>query len=268
MLPDIKELQELITQAARQELLARFAEASLYHKHEHKPDGSIVSAADIAMQRFMKIELAQRWPQYGFLGEEMPAHEQQQIINNQQKGFWCLDPLDGTSNFAAGIPFFAVALALIMGGEIVIGLVYDPMSDECFTAQKGQGAWLNGKRLQAGITQRALSESIAVVDFKRLAVPLAIKLVTHPPYYSQRNFGSVALEWCWLAAGRFHVYLHGQQKLWDYAAGSLILSEAGGHALTLEGTTIGNDGLESCSAVAAHDSGLFEEWKDWLQANH
>ena len=87
-----------------------------------------------------------------------------------------------------------------------------------------------------------------------------------PPYLSQRNFGSVVLEWCWLAAGRFHVYLHGGQKLWDYAAGSLILSETGGFALTLNGAPVCCADLQPSSVVAALDAKLFQEWKMWLDS--
>lgn len=265
MLPNIEELQEILTQGARRELLSRFADVALDTKHQYKSDGSIVTAADIAMQRYVQKELEQRWPEYNFLGEETSEYQQQSAAE-QTTGFWCLDPLDGTSNFASGIPFFVVSLALIIDGVIVLGLVYDPIREECFTAQKGQGAWLNNKRLQNQITGRPLSQCVAVVDFKRLAAPLATELVTHPPYASQRNFGSVALEWCWLAAGRFQVYLHGQQKLWDYAAGSLILREAGGHAVTLEGNKM-DDGLHPSSVVAALDGVLFQEWRGWIQAN-
>ncbi len=267
MLPNTKDLQDILVQAAQQELLPRFNEISPDHRHRHKPDGSVVTAADIAMQRHVREQLEQRWPQYRFLGEEMPENEQQEILADQEAGFWCLDPLDGTSNFAAGIPFFAVSLALIIGGEMSIGLVYDPCREECFAAQKGQGAWLNAIRLQDRKVNPALGKCVAVVDFKRLARPLASMLAAHPPYASQRNFGAVALEWCWLAAGRFHVYLHGQQKLWDYAAGSLVLDEAGGHAMTLEGHKIGG-GLQACSVIAALSGELFREWKSCVQANN
>jgi myo-inositol-1(or 4)-monophosphatase len=111
-----------------------------------------------------------------------------------------------------------------------------------------------------------LRRSIAVVDFKRLPAALAAALVASPPYSSQRYFGSGALEWAWLAAGRFQVYLHGRQKLWDYAAGALILAEAGGLAESLDGGPIYTEALQPRSAVAACDAALFEAWKAWLAA--
>jgi len=174
-----------------------------------------------------------------------------------------LDPLDGTSNFAAGLPFFSISLALLIERKSVLGVVYDPIRDECFTAERGRGAWLNGVQLRVRPTDLPLRRGLAVVDFKRLG-PLAAKLAARPPYSSQRNLGSVALEWCWLAAGRFQVYLHGKQKLWDYAAGALILSEAGGHAETLQGEPIFSPELQPRSVVAAGDARLFQEWKAWL----
>jgi len=261
MLPDLKQLHELLVLASKQELLPRFAEVT----RAEKPDGSIVTSADIAMQKNIQENLNRLWPEYNFLGEEMTEDEQQSLLNDSNMGLWCLDPLDGTSNFAAGIPFFAVSLALIINGEVVLGLVYDPVRDECFSAQKGQGAWLNTTRLTAREFGLPLNRSIAVVDFKRLPAPLAAKLVKHPPYYSQRNFGSVALEWCWLAAGRFQVYLHGRQRVWDYAAGSLILAEAGGHAATLEDDTPCGMEFKPCSVVVALDSSLFDAWRGWLK---
>ncbi len=178
---------------------------------------------------------------------------------------WCVDPLDGTTNYAAGVPFFSVSLALLIQGRPLLGVVYDPVRDECFTAQKGRGAWLNDKALGTrSLTPLSLERSVAAVDFKRLSAPLAVRLATQHPYGSQRNFGACSLEWCWLAAGRFHVYLHGGQKPWDYAAGCLILSEAGGRALTLEGEDIFAAGLTTRSVAAALDPVLFAAWRESL----
>lgn len=99
-----------------------------------------------------------------------------------------------------------------------------------------------------------------MVDYKRLPATLAETLASKPPYSSQRSFGSVALDFCWLAAGRAHVYLHGRHNLWDYAAGLTILHEAGGHAITLEGEREPPLSLQPRSTAAALDEGLFREW--------
>ncbi|MEN8259392.1 MAG: inositol monophosphatase family protein, partial [Pseudomonadota bacterium] len=109
-----------------------------------------------------------------------------------------------------------------------------------------------------------LSQAMGLIDFKRLPADLAVRLVTGAPYASQRSFGSVALDWCWLAAQRVHVYLHGKQQIWDYAAGNLIFHEAGGYSTTLDGGRVFANELRSRSAVAAPNKSLFEEWTAWL----
>ncbi|MGE6565108.1 inositol monophosphatase [Pseudomonas asiatica] len=260
MHPDLQELQEIVVTTAREELLPRFAKTSV----DRKLDGSLVTEADIAMQRQLGAALMTRWPKYEFLGEELSAAEQARLLDTPNEGLWCLDPLDGTSNFAAGIPYFATSLALLVGGEAILGLVYDPHRDECFTAEKGRGAWLNGEPLGSRHYKRTLSEGIGLIDFKRLPSELAAKLVHKPPYSSQRSFGSSALDWCWIASDRCHVYLHGRQMLWDYAAGRLILEEAGGHSVTFEGEAVLRPELRPRSVAAALSEELFREWVAWL----
>jgi myo-inositol-1(or 4)-monophosphatase len=262
MLPPLETLRDMVRTAAREELLPLFADVIRHIKH----DGSVVTEADVAMQHRLKADLARHWPEYEFLGEEMPGHEHEQLTTAKGKGLWCVDPLDGTSNYATGIPFFAVSLALIIDGHAELGLVYDPVRDECFMARRGKGAWLNDIVLGAHepAPPDTLRRCIACVDFKRLDATLAAQLSAHPPYGSQRNFGASSLEWCWLADGRFHLYLHGGQKFWDYAGGSLILIEAGGSASTLAGEGVFSHGLAPRSVVAAATPALFSAWKTWL----
>ena len=263
-LPDLRELRSLVRACAEDELVPRFADVSRHLKL----DGSVVTEADHAMQDRVQKELHLHWPQYAFLGEEMSADQQAQLAHAKLEGLWVLDPLDGTSNFAAGVPFFSVSLALLIDGRPEIGLVYDPIRDECFVAQRGRGSWLNGLSMGTQVpVHLPLARTIAVVDFKRLDRALAARLGAEPPYGSQRNFGSSALDWGWLADGRFHVYLHGGQKLWDYAAGILILTEAGGQAVTLDGEDVFTSGLGSRSVVATRDPELFQTWKAWVAAN-
>lgn len=260
MMPRSDELQSLIIRAGVEELLPRFHQVG----HRVKDDGSILTEADLAMQRRLCIELARRWPEIDFLGEEMPPERHAALLRDTGRPLWCLDPLDGTSNFAAGLPCFATSLALLIGGEPVLGVIYDPMHDECFRADKGHGAWLNERPLSIRATRYSLDRSVALVDLKRLATPLARRLVEKPPYASQRNFGSSALEWAWIAAGRGHVYLHGGQKLWDFAAGSLILAEAGGYSCTLEREPVFKQTLAPRSVIAGGGNALFRGWRDWL----
>ena len=261
---ELNELRAKVIAVAESELLPRFTAMA----RAQKQDGSVLTEADLAAQIALKEVLSQRWPQYTFLGEEMEESAQRLLLQDASAGVWCVDPLDGTSNFAAGIPFFATSVALLRGGVAVAGVVYDPVRRECFYTRRGGGAWLNGERLTAQRPAVRLKQTVALVDFKRLAAPLAQRLALTPPYSSQRSFGSVALDWCWIAAGRGDVYLHGKQKIWDYAVGSLLLAEAGGHSSTLEGEPVFRADIAPRSAVAALDADLFDEWRAWLGAEN
>jgi len=252
-------LQDIIVAAAREELLPRFARV----EREHKRDGSVLTEADLAMQTRVADRLLARWPDTVFLGEEMAPAEQTRLLAAQQP-VWCLDPLDGTSNFAAGIPYFCVSLALLQHGTVVLGMVYDPLRDELFSADRIQGARLNGASLAVPASGLELRQATGLIDFKRLDAVLATRLVTDMPFASQRSFGSVALDWCWLAAGRCHIYLHGRSRVWDYAAGNFIFESAGGYACTLDGDPVFTQALTPRSAVAAVDRPLFTDWTQWL----
>lgn len=260
MLPDLDLLQDLIRRAGIEELLPRFMQVARIHK----PDGSLLTEADLAVDRRLRQELSKRWPAIAFLSEEMPAAEQKARLDNKARAFWCLDPLDGTTNFAAGLPYFAISLALIAEGAPQLGVIYDPIHDECFGAERGGGAWLNGARLTATSRVGTLEEAVASVDLKRLPPALALRLVHNSPFYSQRNFGACALEWAWLAASRIDLYLHGGQKLWDLAAGVLLLAEAQGHSLSLAGSPVFQPTLTPRSVIASPDLKLFKQWQAWL----
>lgn len=262
-LPDISELRQLIVSAAKSVNLEEFCQ----HQSQAKPDGSIVTALDHRMQELIASELNNLWPQFSFLGEEMDHADQLDIINNPGNGFWALDPLDGSSNFAMGFPFYGVSLALIVKGKPKIAVVYDPVRNECFSAVAGRGAFLGDKSLKTPTCDFALNECIANVDYKRLVSDLADRLVRSPPYRSQRNLGACVLEWCWLASGRVQLYIHGGQRLWDFAAGSLILEEAGGKFTSLSGNELDYQKLTKRSVIAASNSKLYELWFDWIKEN-
>ncbi|MBE9515842.1 MAG: inositol monophosphatase [Proteobacteria bacterium] len=255
--PRLEHLGSLISDLARKEILSRFLDTPA----ETKADGSLLTEADSAMQSAVIKALKKKYPKINVLGEEMSA-DQQQAMLNEGNPFWCVDPLDGTTNFAAGMPVFSVSVALVEQGKPVLGVVYDPIRGECFSAAAGQGAWLNGLPLHVRPWTRGLSEAVAVVDFKRLSRDLSVNLVTDPPYRSQRNLGTCALEWAWLAAGRFQLYLHGGQKLWDHAAGALIAREAGVQVLTPQGEPVIANDLAPCPVLAATDMPLWVQWHD------
>jgi myo-inositol-1(or 4)-monophosphatase len=257
--PTIEQLNAIVIPAAQRELVPHFGSMD----YEYKEDGSVITKADIAMQLALVDGLQNSWPEYAILGEEMTDDEQQAVLNSNT-GYWCIDPLDGTNNYATGMPFFAVSIALIIDGVAQLGYIYDPLRDEVFSAIKGKGAQLNGQHLNHKPIATDDNKVIAEIDMKRLPSELATRLVTSPPYGSQRNIGSSALDWCWLAAGRYNVYLHGGQKLWDYAAGHLICAEAGGSSISLDGEPVFRNLLETRSVLASLDAELFERWKQWV----
>ena len=262
LLPDRCEVADLVMQVSR----TVFDKDSAARAVSVKQDGSVVTEIDMTIQSCLKHELEARWPQFGFIGEEMLHDDQDAIIHHDTEGYWVLDPLDGTTNFTSGFLVYGVSLALIIGGKAEIAVTFDPIRSECFSAKRGGGAYLNGRRLSCR-GDIPLSECIANVDYKRLTEDLSAQLVRCPPYRSQRNLGSSVLEWCWLATRRFQLYLHGGQKLWDFAAGYLILSESGGQATSLSGQPLDCDKLRKRAIVAATNSQLLTQWAGWINGH-
>lgn len=260
--PTLEALSELVRDIGL-ELLSGPVE---HGKMSAKRDGSYVTDVDLALQARIQHALKEMHPDIPFIGEETPEEERARILQSDNSRVWCLDPLDGTTNFTSGLPFYGISLALLEDRLPVQSVVFDPIRDECFTARAGSGAWLNGSRLPAP-EKRSTARCVACVDFKRLARTVSEHLVAQPPFKSQRNLGACVLEWCWLAADRFQLYLHGGQHLWDYAAGSLILNEAGGSAVTLEGVEVPGKSLylnRKVSVVAAGHPAMLEEWWSWI----
>ena len=258
--PDLKQLANIVMAAADDIIMAQADGVCC----TTKADGSPVTEIDLAVQEKVRSELSRLWPAISFLSEEMSSLEQQSVLDSGNS-YWCLDPLDGTTNYVTSIPLFAISLALVSPEGCEIGLVYDPSRKELFSARRGGGAAINGESLHCSTVANELADCIAAVDFKRLPSTLRCRLAESAPFRSQRNIGTVALEWCWMAAGRFQLYLHGGQKLWDYAAGELIFREAGGVAQTLEGENAFAHQLASRSAIAAGNERLFGLWHDSIR---
>ncbi len=255
-------LESLVRDIAREEILPRYLKSA----RNRKADGSLFTEADLESQRRFTEALPTLLPG-PVLGEEMTPEEQARQWTEGRRGLWCIDPIDGTTNFANGIPFFAVSIAYLVEHEPRFGVVYNPVTDESFYAAKGAGAYLNGTELPLRPAAANLRDAVAGVDFKRISHHLGDELAVRPPYYSQRNFGSSALEWCFVAAGRLDVYLHGGQMLWDYAAGRLILAEAGGEAAALDGGSLMAGPAVKRGVVAAANPTLFAEWRAWLNGH-
>ncbi len=246
---------------AAEEIMPRYMKVA----HQHKSDGSLRTEADLAAQEALTRKL-QAILNVPVIGEEMSEPQQVALWADGQQTVWCVDPLDGTSNFVHGLPYFAVSVALICGGKSVLGVVVDPVANETFAAERGRGASLNGEKLVGRTAAATLGAALAGVDMKRLDSKLAAALAGSPPYSSQRNFGASTLDWCYTAAGRYDMYLHGGQKLWDYAAGSLLLEEAGGQMCSLASDDFSHSNVWQRSVIAALDAKLFDEWKGWIRA--
>ncbi len=189
-----------------------------------KRDGSIVTETDLAAQNLISDTLLEHFPDISFLGEEMDKDEQLRHLEHGR--FWCVDPLDGTTNFTTGLPVFATSLALMDEGTPILACIHDPVRGETFTAMRGAGAFRNHQRITVS-HKTTVEEAVGFIDFKRLEGEHAIRLATEKFFRSQRNIGSCVLEWAWLATGRAQFIIHGGEKVWDYAAGALLAEEAG-----------------------------------------
>ena len=260
----LNRLAELVREVAQTAVMPRFLNTAV----STKSDGTRLTEADLHAQALF----AERLPKIincPMLGEEMSADEQHAIWQHAATGLWVVDPIDGTNNFINGLPHFALSVAYICHGRAQLGAIFHPMMQEMFTAERGRGAWLNGRPLPLRHAPKKLNESIAGVEVKYLrSGKLASRMQTLHPFGSQRSMGSSTLDWCYLAAGRYDLYLHGGQKLWDYAAGALIYEEAGGRLATLEGDDFwSGEHVFKRSVIAGLQSDLFDRWLAWIRAN-
>jgi myo-inositol-1(or 4)-monophosphatase len=250
---------DAVRNVAADEILPRYRSVVAMRKD----DGSVVTEADFAAQHALVKRLT-ALEDIPVLGEEMPSHEQLAIFERGGR-YWCVDPLDGTSNFSAGIPFFAISVALMDGTLPIFGTVYDPIADEAFYGVRGGGAWLNHQSLRVPAHGPALVHAVAEVSLRGKTSALRGALKRHAPYARRVTSGSSTLSWCHLAAARIDVMLHSGQKIWDYAAGALILEEAGGSLGTIDRDDFWAAPAWTRSAVAARTKPLLEDWKSWVR---
>jgi len=199
-----------------------------------KGPANFVSAADHRAEEILCAELSAARPGYGFLGEEGGRRE-----GTDRTHTWIVDPLDGTSNFLHGIPHFAISIGLEREGAIVAGLVYNPIDDELFTAERGKGAFLNDRRLRVAARQR-LADAVIACGLPHLGRgDLALNnrelAAVQRKVAGLRRFGAAALDLAWVAAGRFDGFWERGLSPWDVAAGSILVREAGGFVTDLDG---------------------------------
>jgi myo-inositol-1(or 4)-monophosphatase len=250
-----------VRRVAASEVMPRFLRVG----SSRKEDGTLFTEADIETQRALERELP-HIVACPVLGEEMTAEEQAERWADHD-ALWVIDPIDGTTNFVHGLPYFAISVGLMRRGRPSLAVIYNPVTDEMFYAALGHGAFLNGQQLPLKKHVPIMSEAIAGVEVKWLGGRLPQRLACVAPYGSQRNLGASTLDWCYIAAGRFDVYVHGGQRLWDYAAGCLVLSEAGGQMTSLYHEDYWDDDVWQRSVVAALNPGLFAQWAKWIKTN-
>ena len=215
-----------------------------------KGPANFVTAADRRAEETLRQELERARPGYSFLGEEGGLRE-----GSDRSHCWIVDPLDGTLNFVHGVPHFAISIALEREGTIVAGVIYNPVSDELFTAERGKGAFLNDRRIR--VTGRTrLAEAViacALPHPSRGDVGLARNEhnAVQDKIAGLRRFGAAALDLAWVAAGRFDAYWERGLSPWDVAAGIVIVREAGGFVTDVDG---GEVALASGGIVAGNEA--------------
>ena len=235
---------------------------------EYKGDVDLVTEADRASEALIKQRLAEAFPEHGIYGEEGTRER----MNGEYR--WYVDPLDGTTNFAHQFPVFCVVLGLERrspelkveeDGEMVAGVIYDPLRDECFVAERGKGSWLNGRRISVSKT-KTLQESLTATGFpsqKRHDSPNVhfyqeITLRSH----GVRRAGSAALDLAYVACGRLDGYWEFKLNPWDTSAGYLLVEEAGGTMTHFDGGKFTLDSRE----ILATNGLIFGEMKGIFEA--
>ena len=220
-----------------------------------KGPADFVSSADLKAEQILRDELGRARPDYAFLMEESGHTAARQPATDTVQRRWIVDPLDGTTNFLHGLPHFAISIALEERGEIIAGVVYDPIKDEMFWAEKGAGAYLNDRRLRVsgrGNLERALVGTGSPFKGHGEAPQFLAELnAVIGATAGMRRWGVASLDLAYVAAGRFDAFWERNLSTWDTAAGIALVREAGGYVSQVEGKPFR---LDSPSILAANDT--------------
>jgi len=229
-------------------------------EYSSKGRNDYVSQADVEAERAVLDVLTRAYPDHGIIAEESGEREGSEYT-------WIIDPLDGTTNFLHGFPMFAVSVAVKRAGVLEHGVVYDPLHDEMFTASRGEGAQLNGKRIRVSTTRKLAPSLLGTgFPFRDLGIiePWMRSFQSLLPKTSGiRRAGAAALDLAYVAAGRLDGFWEFGLKPWDMAAGALLIREAGGLVSDVSG---GQDFLESGNLVSANPL-IFEEFRKIVARN-
>lgn len=213
----------------------------------YKGEVDLVTEADERAEQKIKEVLREAFPDYGMLTEESGE------LRGEGDARWIVDPLDGTTNYAHGLPIFSVSVALEKADEVVLGVVHDPMAQETYAGERGGGATLNGRPIRVSNTVDLIRALLATgFPYDRDEVPVVLDLFGRFAILTQsmRRLGSAALDLCYVAAGRLDGYYERGIKAWDIAAGVLILEEAGGETTNYGGHQLNS--LQSGEVVASN----------------
>lgn len=227
---------------------------------EHKSEIDLVTEIDRRSEAFLLGEIRKYFPNDRIIAEESG------VVQGNNGHVWHIDPLDGTVNYAHGVPFFSVSLGFVADGQIQLGVVYDPVRDECYTAQRGRGAYLNGQPLKVS-TADELIQSLLVTGFPYDIREREENNLDHYANFSLRSqgvrrLGSAALDLCYVAAGRLEGFWEVQIQSYDIAAGALIVEEAGGTVTDVRG---GPDFLAPPCSILATNSRIHQAMLDVLE---
>lgn len=226
-----------------------------------KGPADYVSKADRRAEGILRAELSKARPTYGLLMEEAGA-----IAGSDTSNRWVVDPLDGTTNFLHGIPHFAISIALERDGEPFAGVIYSPIHDEMYVAEKGSGAYLNGRRLRVS-ARKSVEEALFATGIPFNGLPdhdLFLRQLEPVMAISAgvRRFGSAALDLAYVAAGRYDGYWENGLNPWDVAAGIVLVREAGGFVTDLAG----GGKMLSGGGILAANSALHPQLQRLIQA--
>ncbi len=229
-----------------------------------KGPGDFVSAADKKSEKIIIEELSKAHPDYGILSEESG-----EINKNNKENRWIIDPIDGTSNFLNGIPQFAISVAYEEKGKVICGMIFDPIKNEMFFAEKGAGAFLNNSRIRVS-NKKKLKESMLVTggprrsSKKRESIFKEYNNISNIVDIPIRKFGSAALDLANVASGRFDGFWQWELSYWDIAAGLIILEESGGFVDFLEK----DEKVLAKKNIIATNSKIHQELKDALEKKY
>lgn len=222
------------------------------HILDYKGPTNIVTEVDRKAEAFIVGEIKKVFP-----GHTIVAEESGKTLGEQGK-YWYIDPIDGTSNYARGVPLFCVSIGYAEDGKMLFGCIYDPVRDECFSATRGEGAWLNGNPIHVSKTSKMIDAMLATgfpYDLQQENNNLDHFNQIIKEVHVVRRFGSAALDQAYVAAGRLDAYWEIGVEAWDIAAGSLIVEEAGGKVTTMQGDS---DYMKPPYAILASNGILHE----------